>query len=440
MPAQERCCRGSDPDRERKAKPPGYATKKKRDRASAEISQTHVVGAENTSYALASRNALRMPTRRPPEEEKKRRVVITGRGVVTPFGDLQQSVGAVRERRSAIGAVRAFDASSFGETRGGECHAFDARAAFRAPKALKLTDQRTRLAVGAACAAVADAGIDDGLAAASGVIIGTSGHDMQTSDVGRALGSLSDGDVNDIDHFATRLLRKLPPLWLLVNLPNMASAHVAIQLGAHGPNSTVTTDWICGLQAIGEAARWIGDSDVDVVIAGGADSGILPMLYATLDREGSFGGERPFVPGEGAALFVLEELEHARARGARILGEVTGYASSAGDGALERTMTSAQRQSGSESIDLLCDAALFAAPHADAEERAIAAVFVESPPRFECHSLTGFPMGAAAPIALALAPSVVFDDARAARRSLLVNSLGSMRQAASLAVTIGDPS
>jgi 3-oxoacyl-[acyl-carrier-protein] synthase II len=380
-----------------------------------------------------------MPVVSSPEPRNTdRRVVLTGSGVVTPFGDLQQSIDAVRVRRSALAPPRAFDASSFGESRAGECHTFDARAWFRFPKALKLADQRTRLAVAAASSAFAAAGLEEQAAATAGVLIGSSSHDMQTADLGRAVGPLTDGDVTDIDYFAARILRKLPPLWLLVNLPNMASAHVAIQLGAHGPNSTLTTDWICGLQAIGEAARWIGDGEADVVLAGGADCGVLPLLYAALDEEGYFGGA--FVPADGAAVFVLEELGHARGRGARILGEVTGYASSTGAGALARTMRSAIRQSGSASIDLLCDAAVFASSHQTEEDRAIASVLDTPPARFECNSLAGFAMGAAAPIALALAPSVAFTGTPEQRRSLLVNSLGSMQQAASLAVTTGDPS
>jgi 3-oxoacyl-(acyl-carrier-protein) synthase len=362
-----------------------------------------------------------------------RRAVLTGSGAVTPFGDLQQSIDAVRAGRSALAPVHAFDASSFRESRAGECHTFDARPWFRIPKALKLADQRTRLAVAAASMAYAAAGLDEQAAENAGVLVGSSTHDMQIADLGRALGPLSDGDVMDIDYFGTRILRKLPPLWLLVNLPNMASAHVAIQLGAHGPNSTLTTDWISGLQALGEASRWIADGEADVVIAGGADCGVLPLLYATLDEERYFGGT--FVPAEGAAVFVVEELEHARARGAQVLGEITGYASSAGDGALVRTMTSAMRGA---TVDLICDAALFAAPHQEEEERAIREVFATPPERFECNSLLGFAMGAAAPIALALAPSVAGNPAQ--RRTLLVNSLGAMQQAASLAVITGDPS
>ncbi|HYO77155.1 MAG TPA: beta-ketoacyl synthase N-terminal-like domain-containing protein [Thermoanaerobaculia bacterium] len=365
-----------------------------------------------------------------------RRIVLTGSAAVTPFGNLEQSVEGVRARRSALAPVRAFDASAFTESRGGECRDFDARPWFRVPKSLKLADQRTRLAVGAAAMAFTSAGLGDDDAAGTGVLIGTTAHDMQTTDVGRALGPPSEGDVNDVDHFGARILRKLPPLWLLLNLPNMASAHVAIELGARGPNSTITTEWIAGLQAIGEAARWIADGDADVVVAGGADCGILPLLYATLDEEGYFGDPAsPFVPAEAAALFVVEELEHARRRGARILGEITGYSSAAGDGAIARTMKAAMRQSGSPEVDLICDAALFARDCREEEGRAIRDVFATPPTRFECNSLLGFSMSAAAPVALALA--LAADPAQ--RRTILVNSLGAMQQAASLAVISGEP-
>jgi 3-oxoacyl-(acyl-carrier-protein) synthase len=361
--------------------------------------------------------------------------VVTGIGAVTPFGGLATSLQNIRARQSAIAPVRAFDASAFAEHRGAECIDFDARSWFRIPKSLKLADRRTQLAVAAASMAFVDAGLDAEHAMHAGVLIGTTGHDMQVLDLGRALGPLSDGDVTDIDFFGSRILRKLPPLWLLVNLPNMASAHVAIQLGAHGPNSTITTDWIAGLQAIGEASRWIEDGEADVVIAGGADSGILPLLYATLDVEHFFAdGDPSFVPGEGAALFIVEELQHARRRNARILCELTGYATSAADDALVSTLRGAMQQSGHNTPDLLCDAAVFTRAHREAEERAMRSVFDTVPDRFECNSLLGFAMSAAAPIALALALA----GRDAAQHSLLVNSLGALHQGASLAVRIGD--
>jgi 3-oxoacyl-[acyl-carrier-protein] synthase II len=365
-----------------------------------------------------------------------RRIVLTGSGVVTPFGDLQQSIEGVGARRSALAPVGAFDSSSFSEKRAGECTTFDARPWFRAPKSLKVADRRARLAVAAARMAFADAGLPPDSTPDAGVLIGTNAHDVQVEDVGRALGAPAGGDVRDVDYFGHRMLHKLPPLWLIVNLANMASAHVAIELRSQGPNSTITNDWISGLQAVGEAARWIAASDADLVIAGGADCGVLPLLYAALEKEGYFAGEAPtFVPGEGAAIFAVEELQHARDRGARILGEITGYASSSGDGALVRSMSRAIRESGSSQVDLICDAALFAHGRRDEETEAIDAVFGTPPERFECNSLTGFAMAASAPIALALAIA-----GAAPQQSILVNSLGALGQAASLTFMTGDPS
>ena len=362
-----------------------------------------------------------------------RRVAITGIGVVTPFGDLAQSAAAVRARRSAIAPVQAFDASSFSESRGGECTSFDARPWFRIPKALKLADRRTRLAVAAAGMALADARFDATTIEDAGVVVGTSGSDLQTEDCARAVGSPEDGDVMDIDYFGARVLRRLNPLWLLVNLANMASAHVAIQTESRGPNSTICTDWIAGLQAIGEASSWIREREADVVLAGGADCGVLPFVYATLEDYGFLAGGPPsFVPGEGAAIFVLEDLDHAIARGARVWAEVTGYASANGEGALASTMKSALGASGSEDVDVLCDAAVFASSHLRDEKDAVEATFSSPPQRFECNSLLGHALAAASPTALALALA-----GDAAHSSVLVNAIGSMGQAASLALIRG---
>lgn len=328
-----------------------------------------------------------------------RRAVITGIGAVTPYGDLDQTVAAIREQRSAIAPVTAFGAESFQQTRGGECRAFEPQKWFRVAKALKLTDRRTRLAVGAASMAVAASHLDATSLEDAGVLIGTSGSDVQTEDVGRALGD--EGDASDIDYFGRRVLRRLNPLWLLVNLANMASAHVAIQLGARGPDSTNTTDWIAGLQAIGEASRWIAEGEADVVIAGGADCGVLPFVYASFEASGFF-ADPAFVPAEGAAVFVIEELEHARKRGATIIAGIDGYASTQGGLplAIERALAEAQR----------------ARDDVDVAET--------------CAPLIGHALAAAAPIDLAVALG-------AHRGAMLVNSTGACGQAASLVVDNG---
>lgn len=361
-----------------------------------------------------------------------RRVVATGIGAITPHGDLAQSAAAIAEGRSAIGPVRSFDASSFAQTLAGECLDFDPRRWFRSPKALKLTDRRTRFAVAAAAMAVEDAGLDAAEIENAGVVIGTSGSDLQTEDVGRAVGPSDDGDVRDIDYFAGRVLRRLNPLWLLVNLANMASAHVAIQLGAHGPNSTITTDWIAGLQAIGEASRWIAGGEADVVIAGAADTGVLPFAFASFEESGFFdGGEPRFVPAEGAAAFVLEDLGHATRRGARILAEIRGYASAQGDLAAAARRSIEESKTAAGGIDVVCDAAVFTARHRHADEAATDALFANAPVRFECSSLLGHALAASAPIALAIAAT------SKPSRMILANSVGAFNQAASIVMSGG---
>jgi 3-oxoacyl-[acyl-carrier-protein] synthase II len=133
------------------------------------------------------------------------------------------------------------------------------------------------------------------------------------------------------------------PLWLLKHLPNMAAAHVSMCFNAQGPNNTVTTACVAGTQAVGEAFRLISRGDADVMLSGGADSRIEPLLlmaYAalgTLSRSERAPEEvsRPydrfrdgFVMGEGAGVLVLEEEERARARGATVYAEVLGFGSS----------------------------------------------------------------------------------------------------------------
>jgi 3-oxoacyl-[acyl-carrier-protein] synthase II len=329
--------------------------------------------------------------------------------------------------------VQAFDATPFAESRAGECRSFDPLPWFRQPKALKVADRRTRLAMAAAGMALAAAQLDPVLLEHAGIVIGTSGSDVQAESCGVAVGAPGEGDATDTNYFGARVLRRLNPLWLLVNLANMASGHISIQFEARGPNSTISTDWIAGLQAIGEAFRWIAASEADAVIAGGADCGVLPFAYACLEDAGFFSGSS-FVPAEGAALYVLEELEHARARNAVILGEVCGYATSAAENALAITMRRAIAESGTRTIDLICEAAVHVPLHRNAEAQAIREIFDESPPRFECTTLLGHAFAAAAPSSLAIALSE-----HPGGGTILVNALGVMQQAASLVVKTGVP-
>jgi 3-oxoacyl-[acyl-carrier-protein] synthase II len=135
----------------------------------------------------------------------------------------------------------------------------------------------------------------------------------------------------------------LCPLWILKYLPNMFAAHISMAFNAQGPNNTIATACAAGTQAVGEAFRLIGRDDADIVLAGGADSRIDPLLMLAYTALGALSpGTRPasevsrpfdgkrdgFVLGEGAGVLVLEELEHARQRGAEIYAEVLGMGSS----------------------------------------------------------------------------------------------------------------
>ena len=258
-----------------------------------------------------------------------RRVVITGIGAVTPLGpSLGATLDALAAGKSAVREATLFDATGFACANAAEVRNWDPRPSFRVPKALKLTDRPARFAVAAAEMALDHARWprDEHRLDALGVVIGSSGSDLQVPDIGRALAGDEDArSATDIAYFAERMLSGLNPLWLLVSLPNMTSAHVAIQLQARGPNSTIMSDWVAGHQAIGEAAEWIRSGEADAVLAGGADSAIQPLAYAACQQAGFFEADQDgdgLVPAEGAALFLLEERDAACARGATILGEL----------------------------------------------------------------------------------------------------------------------
>jgi 3-oxoacyl-[acyl-carrier-protein] synthase II len=269
------------------------------------------------------------------------RAVVTGLGLVTPLGPcLDSTFSALGEGRSAVAPATLFDASPFASSLAGEVKGLDARAHFRVPKALKLCDRRTRFAVCAAAMALAYAGFPAGPCDGLGVAIGTSGSDLGAEELSAALSRADDPHraAHDAAAFGEAALAGLNPLWLLLHLPNMASAHVSIQLEARGPNTTVMTGWAAGLSAIIEGAAWIAEGSAVAVLAGGAESPVHPFAFAAFEQAGLFSGissgssslPAPLVPAEGSAVVLLEEREAALARGARILGEIGGHALAAG--------------------------------------------------------------------------------------------------------------
>lgn len=280
----------------------------------------------------------------------RHRVAITGVGVVTPLGRGLDAVAAALARgERAAAPATLFDASGFVSPLAAEVRDFDPRPSFRTPKALKLCDRRTQLAVAAAADAVADAHLDGTLAPEDlGVVLGTSGSDLGAPELSRALNGTGEAAATDVPLFSRRILSGLSPLWLLVHLPNMTGAHVAIQAGARGPNDTVMTGWAAGLQAVGEGAAVVARGDAQAVLAGGADSAIHPFAFAGFEQAGWLGRDG-FVPGEGAVVLVLEEWERAARRGANVRGEIVGYASGVVDDDADLERLTARAGAGRES-------------------------------------------------------------------------------------------
>lgn len=266
------------------------------------------------------------------------RVVITGVGVVSPLGaTLRDTCDALEAGRTAVGPVTGFDASGCALNLGAEIRNFDPRPSFVTPKAIKMTDRAAQFAVVAAREALNASGWRDGEGVRPlGVLMGTSGHDLLLPDIAGAIGE-DDAQraVHDTAWCGERLRSGMPPLWLLTVLPNMISAHVAMQTSASGPCSTLMSAEAAGLQAIGEAAEWIWSGEADAVIAGGSDSGVNPFVYMAFEQAGVTD-----VPAEGAGVFVVERRDRAIDRGAPVHAELLAYTcTGSGRDACERAVS-----------------------------------------------------------------------------------------------------
>ena len=202
-----------------------------------------------------------------------------------------------------------------------------------------------QLAVAAAQLAFVDAGLADGGVDPTriGVDLGAGLISTELDELAPAIdaGFQSNGTF-DYDAYAREGIGKITPIWLLKYLPNMLACHISILLDCQGPSNTITEAEAASNVAIGEAARIIARGRADVMITGGADSKIHPLSLvrmSLLDQMSRWQGDpsgacRPFdaardgwVPGEGAGILILEEREHALARGAKIYGEILGFGS-----------------------------------------------------------------------------------------------------------------
>ncbi|MFS8779825.1 beta-ketoacyl-ACP synthase II [Synechococcus sp. W55.1] len=347
-----------------------------------------------------------------------RRVVITGLGAVTPIGnspaEFWQSLLA---GRSGIGPITHFDASRHDCRIAGEVKGFDPLD-YLDRKDVKRTDRFVHLAMAATRQALEDADfhITDLNAEQVGVILGT-----------------GIGGIRVLEEQQTIYLQKGPdrcsPFMVPMMIANMAAGHLAIHFGAKGPNSCTVTACASGSNAIGDAFRLIQRGEVQVAITGGTEAAVTPLSMAGFSAMKALSTRndapeqacRPFdrdrdgfVMGEGAGILVLEELEHARARGAKIYAEIVGYGltcdahhmtnpAPGGEGAA-RAMRLALKDAGLQPGDVQhINAHATSTPVGDiAEVQAIKSVFGEHAPRLAISatkSMTGHLLGGAGGIA-----------------------------------------
>jgi 3-oxoacyl-[acyl-carrier-protein] synthase II len=260
----------------------------------------------------------------------RRRVVVTGLGLVTPLGiGIEPNWEKLVAGRSGIGRITRFDASPLPARIAGEVRDFEPER-FMERKDLKKMDVFIQYALAAAVMAVDDAALPLPLATPerTGVIVGV------------GMGGIS--TVEEIyQNLTAHNFRRISPFLIPRIIPNMASGHIALRFGARGPNYATTSACASGAHAIGEALVLIRDGRQDVMLAGGAEAPICLLgvggfsamrALSTAFNDEPERASRPFdarrdgfVIAEGAGVLVLEELEHARRRGARVYAELVGY-------------------------------------------------------------------------------------------------------------------
>ncbi len=264
-----------------------------------------------------------------------RRIVITGIGAVSPLGNTAaETWEGMKSGRSGIRTIESLDTTGFPVTIAGEVRGYDPTPYFKTdPKAIRRCDRFEQLAMGAAAMAMEDAGLDP--------------EKVDKNRVGVMIGSGIGGleiHSNNCETLVKSGMRRVSPFCIPYMITNMASGMVSMEYGFGGPNMSISTACATANHSIGEAWRIMKFGDADVMICGGVEASIQPIGIAgfanmkalstrnddpatasrpyDVDRDG-------FVMAEGAGVIILETLEHAEARGARILAELVGYGLSA---------------------------------------------------------------------------------------------------------------
>jgi len=301
----------------------------------------------------------------------RRRVVVTGLGCISPVGNtVDDAWSNLLAGQSGIGLISKFDTSAFSCRIAGEVKGFNLEQYISAKEA-RTMDTFIHFGIAAAVQAVKDAGLPTGDAL---------NEDLATRIaciIGSGIGGLPLIEQTQVE-YAARGPRRISPFFVPASIINMIAGHVSMRFGFKGPNLAIVTACTTGLHCIGEASRKIEYGDADVVVAGGSEATISPlglggfasMRALSTRNDDPAAASRPwdkdrdgFVLGEGAGVMVLEEYEHAKARGAKIYAEVCGYGMSADAGHMtapsmdgpRRAMVSALKNAGinADQVDYL---------------------------------------------------------------------------------------
>ena len=298
----------------------------------------------------------------------RRRVVVTGLGCVCPVGNTVADAWAnLLAGKSGIDLITKFDASGFSCQIAGEVKGFEVESYIGAKEA-RTMDTFIHYGIAAASQAVADANLP----------VGAALDDELSTRIGCVIGS-GIGGLPMIEHmhseFLNRGARRISPFFVPSTIINMIAGHVAIRYGFKGPNLAIVSACTTGLHSIGEAGRMIEYGDADVMVAGGSEAAVSPlgiggfaaMRALSTRNDDPQTASRPwdrerdgFVLGEGAGVLVLEEFEHAKARGVRIYAELAGFGMSADAGHMtapnmdgpRRAMLNAMRNAGVNADDV----------------------------------------------------------------------------------------
>jgi 3-oxoacyl-[acyl-carrier-protein] synthase II len=263
----------------------------------------------------------------------KRRVVVTGLGCVSPVGlTVESSWAALLAGQSGIDNITRFDASAFACKFAGEVKGFNVED-YMSAKEARTMDTFIHFGVAAAAQAVADSGLPTGEALSEELAVRIG------CNIGSGIGGLPLIEDTHAE-LTNRGPRRITPFFVPASIINMISGHVSMRHGFKGPNIAVVTACTTGLHAVGMGARMIEYGDADVMVCGGAEAAISPlgiggfaaMRALSTRNDDPQTASRPwdkdrdgFVLGEGAGVLVLEEYEHAKARGAKIYAEVAGF-------------------------------------------------------------------------------------------------------------------